>query len=235
MKLAAPKPHSLANFDYAFNGTFDQRQVEEIVSARLVSAGENLIINGGCGTGKTVIATALQEETERQGLTVEQLGCPSRWTIDEDLFANSCGIFLRQKLFDCDLLVVDDTHQWLRNSKALALLLGLRYEEGKSNVLIFNNHLPHAEQTFSEPPLPWQFRFSRFAGWLRGIRCTKQSELLSVLGIDFAHPALASLKAEKAVQRDPRVFVKTPVWHYLYTGERSYREVLMAREAAGQA
>ncbi len=211
----------LANFQ--FSGALNRRKLEELLTGKFIEAGENLIICGGEGTGKHRIASAIKQTVFNQGKTVEHPWAPAVWGADQCLFPPN-GSPRSDRLFDCDLLVVEDIPHWFRRSKALALLIGLRCELGKSSVVIIDDYLPNQEETFSEPLLPWRFHHSRFATWLRSIKSGGVVDMLATLAVNFNHHDLVCVSSGPRGNFDPLSFEKKPVWHYLHSGARDYRK-----------
>lgn len=254
-------PHSLANFDYAFNGTLDPAQVQEIATAAFVARGENLLLVGGPGTGKTVIAMEVREQATALGLSSEYLhGCDAHFA-DLQLIDHGPGYVgsrqarpgLLEKLLNCDVLVVDEAERWLEAvPAAFMVLLGRRIELGKSNVLItYSGSLmrlcskesawrSRSDSYFEHPAFLLGGEPEQRSEW--GMLMTPGRSLplslqLAFLGIDFSVPAIEGeqsefVKVSIAPPNYSRVtspFAKAPVWHKLYTGEKSYREILRRR------
>ncbi len=252
-------PHSLAAFDYAFNGTLDPVQVQEIATAAFVGRGENLLLVGGPGTGKTVIAMEVREQATALGLTSEYLhGCDTHFA-NEQLIDHGPGYIgsrqgrsgLLDKLLNCDVLVVDDVQRWIEAAPvAFMVLLGRRIELGKANVLV--TYSGSLMRLCNKEPA-WRSRSDSYfehPAFLLGTEPEQRSEWgmlmtpghslplsqqLALLGIDFTLPAIdgeqpvaqSISRVEHYRVRSP--FAKTPVWHKLYTGEKSYREILRRR------
>lgn len=161
-KSTSPSPHSLASFDYQFNGALDEQHVREIASAAFVKEGENLLVVGGRGTGKTVIAAEVCTEARRQGLSVSTLLPASTYSQCEyeELLRGAFGMVedrygsigfepsavaslraekrhSRTELVDCDLLLVDEIESWLAIAPMqFRCLLARRIMLGRSTVLI---------------------------------------------------------------------------------------------------
>lgn len=251
-ELSAVDRHSLAAFDFAFNGALDAAQVHELATAAFVGRGENLLLVGGPGTGKTVIADAVHKEAIKRGLTCENLH--SAWSdlAGDELIAPGPGYIgfngeprgLRRHLLDCDLLIIDEIGSWLHAApSAVLMLIGRRIELGKSNILLASslqwNRLQRDEESLKGDrqnlALP-SFRLAYPQGkasrehseWARLMSAdgtTDMRRLLATLGIDLNLPMAAEEpSATKAVQGyEPSPFARRPVWHTLYTGENSYR------------
>lgn len=260
-QLTSINPHSLAAFDFAFNGTLDPVQVQEIATAAFIGRGENLLLVGGPGTGKTVIAMEVRERATALGLTSEYLCGAGPHSAIEQLIDHGPGYIgsrqsrpgFLEKLLNCDVLVVDDVQRWIEAAPvAFMLLLGRRIELGKANVLItYSGAL--LRLCVKEPA--WRSRSSSYCehpAFLLGTepeqrsewgalmtpgRCLPLSLQLSFLGIDFSVPVIDGEATEFAkvsiaqpnYRRVRSPFANVPVWHKLYTGEKSYREILRRR------
>lgn len=252
-------PHRLAAFDFAFNA-LDSAQVHEIATAAFVGRGENLLLVGGAGTGKTVIATEVRQQATALGLSSEYLHSVSSHFAEEQLVAHGPGFMgstgnqhgLRENLLDCDLLLVDEAERWIEAAPvAFMLLLGRRIELGKSNILVIPSYgwkrmhgkeaslRRHSMMAFDDPAFLLGNKPEQRSEW--GMMMVRERymplpQMLALLGIDFTMP---TVEGEEPLQssvpdslfsgRHPSPFNKAPVWHSLYTGENSYREVLRRR------
>lgn len=242
-------------FDFEFNGALDPAQVHEIATAAFVGRGENLLLVGGAGTGKTVIASAVMDEAGKLGLSSQYLSSPCTASAAQMLVSYGAAYIgstqdrpgLRDELLNCDLLVVDEAERWMEGAPvAFMLLLGRRIELGKTNILVIPSY--GWARLFNQERVP-----QRYAGpgldsisYLMGSRpedrsawgmCLIRAEDLSLpqqmklLGIDFTLPESAGWEttAVAPIERLRSPFAKAPVWHTLYTGENSYRDVLRRR------
>lgn len=71
MRMAAlPSPRTLAQFDFAFQPSVDERQIRELATLRFVSDASNVILLGPPGVGKTHLAVALAVEAIAGGHSV---------------------------------------------------------------------------------------------------------------------------------------------------------------------
>lgn len=253
-------PHALAAFDFAFNGALDSARVHEIAAAAFIGRGENLLLVGGAGTGKTVIAMEVRRQATALGLSSEYLDSASSHWCDDRLVAHGPGFMgstgnqhgLRENLLNCDVLLVDEAERWMEFSPAaFMLLLGRRIELGKSNVLVIPSYgwkrmfskdaslRRHSMMEFDNPAFLLGSEPEQRSEWgmmLVRERYMPLPQMLTLLGIDFALPTaegeqpLQSVLPASLVSRHvPKPFPKAPVWHTLYTGENSYREVLRRR------
>lgn len=160
----SPSPHSLASFDYQFNGALDEHHVREIASAAFVMKGENLLLVGGRGTGKSLIGFEVYQEASRQGLRVKALLPASTYSQcqHEELLRSAFGLVedrygpigfgpsavawlssetsrSRTEYLDCDVLVVDEFVSWLLVAPMqFKCLLARRIALGRSTVLVID-------------------------------------------------------------------------------------------------
>lgn len=251
--------HSLAAFDFAFNGTLDPAQVQEITTAAFIGRGENLLLVGGPATGKTVIAMAVQEKATALGLSSEYLyGCDvhdASWQLIDRgpgyIGSRQSRPGLLEALLNCDVLLVDESERWFASAPAtFILLLGRRIELGKSNVLtsysgswrrLFTTEESarrHSMIEFDNPAFLLGSKPEERSEW--GLMVARERylplpQLLAILGLSCTLPAIdgegpevsrSQRLAELEYLRGRSPFAKAPVWHQLYTGEKSYREFL---------
>lgn len=65
-----PYHKTMADFDYSFQPSVDKRQIAELFTLRFIESGENVILLGPPGVGKTHIAVSLAIEAIAKGYTV---------------------------------------------------------------------------------------------------------------------------------------------------------------------
>lgn len=211
-----------------------QDQVHEIVSAQFVSRGQNLIVIGGAGTSKAILANAIAQAAQHQGLTVAHLITLSAWPHDDLLEARHHAFTgwdraprsHRSDLLGHDLLVVDQAHAWLEAAPLVTLmLLCMRAESGKSTILVTESEQWHqmldegrfsralAADNFNESSLLKELTDSE---WLRFIKRSygamiARRELLASLGLD-------NIVTAPHLQRSPSRFGRNWGWHVLTMG-----------------
>ncbi|HUG84033.1 MAG TPA: IS21-like element helper ATPase IstB [Euzebya sp.] len=64
------QPHTLEQFDFAFNPKIPVAAIRDLATMRFLEAGESVILHGPVGVGKTMIAQALGHQACRRGYTV---------------------------------------------------------------------------------------------------------------------------------------------------------------------
>ena len=102
-----PVIKTLDGFDFAFQPSIDERQVRELATLRFVNQGENLLLLGPPGTGKTHLAIALGVLAISQGVSVYFLTVADLLEIvhrdaKEDRLGHRLQAFCRPKLFILD-------------------------------------------------------------------------------------------------------------------------------------
>lgn len=64
-----PYQKTMADFDYSFQPSVDKKQLADLLTLRFVEQGENVVLLGPPGVGKTHIAVALAKEAIAKGYT----------------------------------------------------------------------------------------------------------------------------------------------------------------------
>ncbi|MHB1956469.1 MAG: IS21-like element helper ATPase IstB [Sulfobacillus sp.] len=102
-----PFHKTLAQYDFTFQPSLDERQVRQLLTLQWVDAADNLIVLGPPGVGKThlVVAMAVQAITERISvyfITIQDLVADLRKAWDENRFATRLGMYVRPRLLCID-------------------------------------------------------------------------------------------------------------------------------------
>ncbi|MFA6211550.1 MAG: ATP-binding protein [Candidatus Obscuribacterales bacterium] len=181
---------------------------DDIVTASFVQRSENLMLLGGPGTGKEIIARDIGNVAVALGMTSVFLPFShDSWPHDELLQLRAHAFTgwernprpYREDLLNCDVLVVGESHLWLEAAPIVMLvLLSMRAEKGKSTILVATNdgwqHMLDeerfaaalAENNFHESTLIADLEDSdavRFVKRSYGSQIARK-ELLASLGLD---------------------------------------------------
>jgi len=95
---------TLEDFDYAFNGSIDRRQIDQLATCQFIDQQRDILLVGPPGVGKSHLAQALGRAAVRQGHTVLY---KSIFDVARDLAQPDDDRVLRDYL-KTDLLIIDD-------------------------------------------------------------------------------------------------------------------------------
>jgi DNA replication protein DnaC len=150
-KLARfPFLKTLDQFDFGFQPSLDERQLRDLATLRFVAHGENVVLLGPPGVGKTHLAIALGLAAIAQGQHVHFLSASELTTLAPEEHARRMAALCRPKL-----LIIDEMGYLPFDRPAANFLFQLvsrRYERG-AIILTSNKSFGDWGEIFSDPVL----------------------------------------------------------------------------------
>jgi DNA replication protein DnaC len=150
-KLARfPFLKTLDQFDFSFQPSIDERQLRDLATLRFVAHGENVVLLGPPGVGKTHLAIALGLAAIAQGQHVHFLSAGELTTLPPEQYARRMAALCRPKL-----LIIDEMGYLPFDRPAANFLFHLvsrRYERG-AIILTSNKSFGAWGEIFSDPVL----------------------------------------------------------------------------------
>lgn len=134
-KAHFPFIKSLKDFDFAYQPSIDQRQINMLATCRFIEKRENVVFFGPPGVGKTHLAVALSIEAIKNGKE------PLFWNMKDlidTIEKTTDGLAIRRlfsSLLRPDLLIFDEMDFYEANSTVSTFLFKLlhqRYEKGST-------------------------------------------------------------------------------------------------------
>jgi len=145
----------LEDVDYRARRGLDRAQLASLASCEWIRQGQNLLIHGACGAGKTWLACALAKQACRQGLSTLYLRAPRLF--DELSIGHADGSFRKRlaTIAKADLVVIDDFAIAPIGPRERTDLLELLDDRVGSRSSLMTSQLPleHWHDYIGDPPL----------------------------------------------------------------------------------
>lgn len=151
-----PAKKTLDSFDFKAAPDVPKKTVEELMTLRFLHQGENILLLGPCGVGKTHLATALALQAIEAGhrvyfLTLHDLALKARKERARDRLEE-----LMRHLVRPELLVLDEIGFLPLGQEDATFLFEVtnkRYQQGRSIILTSNKSYGRWDEFFPDPVL----------------------------------------------------------------------------------
>jgi DNA replication protein DnaC len=156
LQLAQLKQRAcLEDLDYRARPGLERSQVASLSSCDWIRAGQNLVVHGATGTGKTYLACALAHQACRQGLSALYVRAPRLF--EELQLAHADGSFRKRlmAIAKTSVLVIDDFAIAPIGARERTDLLELLDDRVSSRATIITSQLPidHWHDYIGDPTL----------------------------------------------------------------------------------
>jgi DNA replication protein DnaC len=149
-----PFQKTLADFDFTAQPSIDERQVRDLATLRFVADGQNVVLLGPPGVGKTHLAVALSMQAISQGvgtyfIPAHDLVNDLRTAYSENRLERRMRVYLTPKL-----LVIDEMGYLpfgQMETQVFFQLVSKRYERGASMILTSNKSYGEWGSIFGDP------------------------------------------------------------------------------------
>ncbi|WP_394235853.1 IS21-like element helper ATPase IstB [Niallia oryzisoli] len=139
-KAKLPYHKRIEDFDFSFQTSVSEKRIKEIMTCRFINNGDNILLLGPPGVGKTHIAIGLALEALNQGYTAYYTRCDDFITMCKRAEERGTINRLVNKLSKSNVLILDEMGYFPFDELSANLLFQIiskRYEEG--SIIITSN------------------------------------------------------------------------------------------------
>lgn len=139
-KAKLPFTKRIQDFDFEFQSSVSERRVKDLMTGRFIENGDNIILLGPPGVGKTHLAIGLALEVLSQGYSVYYTRCDDFITMCRKAHTRGTTGRLVNKVSNFDVLVLDEMGYFPFDELSANLLFQIiskRYESG--SIIITSN------------------------------------------------------------------------------------------------
>jgi DNA replication protein DnaC len=132
----------IEDIKYSAERNLNKSHVLKICELKWIAKGENIVITGFTGTGKTFLSSAIGLKACRNGYTVE---CINSNTLFYRLkYAKSCGNYLKEfeKIIKKDLIILDDFGLEILDKESRISLFEIVEERMEKKAMIISSQIP---------------------------------------------------------------------------------------------
>ena len=132
----------LEDISYTAERNLTKKQIAKISELRWLERGENIIITGLTGTGKTFLSSAIGLKACLNGYRVEYF--PMNKLFHMMKFAKSCGNYLTmfQKLVKKDLIIIDDFGLEIMDKESRMSFFEILEERSERKSMVISSQIP---------------------------------------------------------------------------------------------
>jgi DNA replication protein DnaC len=132
----------IEDIKYGADRNLNKSQVLKLSELKWIAEGENIIITGFTGTGKTFLSNALGLRACTNGYTVECINCNTLFYRLK--YAKSCGNYMKEleKIIKKDLLILDDFGLEILDKESRISLFEIMEERTDKKSMIISSQIP---------------------------------------------------------------------------------------------
>lgn len=127
---------------YGSARNLSKKEILKVCELKWISKGENIIITGLTGTGKTFLSNAIGMQACMNGYTVEYMNTNTLFY--KMKYAKSCGNYLKEflKLTKKDLIIIDDFGLEILDKESRITLFEILEERNDRKSIIISSQIP---------------------------------------------------------------------------------------------